>query len=159
MQTWKFHLKKKIKIRLYKLFVYLVLFAFLIPSLNFSMATPSEKPDLNIKNVNVPSTAIEGNEILVNVTIKNRGGDITEGIKVEVGLFIDEGYKAVSVNSTDEVFSKFASQSIKNIPFIDKIMTSLTDGLINAALVTRVALIAENYCSKTYVSEYRELYP
>ena len=93
MQTWKFHLKKKIKIRLYKLFVYLVLFVFLIPSLNFSMATPSEKPDLNIKNVNVPSTAIEGNEILVNVTIKNRGGDITEGIKVEVGLFIDEGYK------------------------------------------------------------------
>jgi len=61
--------------------------------------------------------------------------------------------------ATDEVFSKFASQSIKNIPFIDKIMTSLADGLINAALVTRVALITENYCSKTYVSNYRELYP
>jgi hypothetical protein len=61
--------------------------------------------------------------------------------------------------ATDEVFSKFASQSIKNIPFIDKIMTSLADGLINAALVTRVALITENYCSKTYVANYRELYP
>jgi hypothetical protein len=61
--------------------------------------------------------------------------------------------------ATDEVFSKLASQSIKNIPFIDKIMTSMADGLINAALVTRVALITENYCTKTYVSSYRELYP
>jgi hypothetical protein len=61
--------------------------------------------------------------------------------------------------ATDEVFSKLASESIKNIPFIDKIMTSMADGLINAALVTRVALITENYCTKTYVSSYRELYP
>lgn len=61
--------------------------------------------------------------------------------------------------ATDEVFSKLASESIKNIPFIDKIMTSMADGLINAAMVTRVALITENYCSKTYVSSYRELYP
>ncbi len=61
--------------------------------------------------------------------------------------------------ATQEVFSKFASEGIKNIPFIDKIMTSMADGLINATLMTRVALITENYCTKTYVKNYRGLYP
>lgn len=61
--------------------------------------------------------------------------------------------------ATQEVFSKFASDSLKSIPFLDKILTSMADGLINAALTTRVALITENYCKNTYVKSYRELYP
>ena len=61
--------------------------------------------------------------------------------------------------ATEEVFSKFATDSMKSIPFLDKILTSMADGLINAALMTRVALITENYCTKTYIKNYRDLYP
>jgi hypothetical protein len=61
--------------------------------------------------------------------------------------------------ATDEVFSKLASDSLKNIPFLDKILTSMADGMINAAMVTRVALITENYCTKTYITSNRDLYP
>ena len=61
--------------------------------------------------------------------------------------------------ATEEVFSKIANDSMKNIPFLDKIIASVADGFVNAVLTTRVALITENYCSKTYVASYRELYP
>jgi hypothetical protein len=61
--------------------------------------------------------------------------------------------------ATDEVFSKIANDSMKNIPFLDKIIASVADGFVNAVLTTRVALITENYCSKTYVASYNDLYP
>ncbi|MBN2246787.1 MAG: hypothetical protein JW755_13195, partial [Candidatus Aminicenantes bacterium] len=34
--------------------------------------------------------------------------------------------------ATEEIISKFASQGLKSIPFIDKILSSLADGLVNA---------------------------
>ncbi|MCK5456422.1 MAG: hypothetical protein KAI45_04790, partial [Melioribacteraceae bacterium] len=60
---------------------------------------------------------------------------------------------------TNEIFSKLATESIKSIPFIDKIVTSLVDGFINAALLTRVSLITENYCKTLYIEKERDLYP
>jgi hypothetical protein len=60
---------------------------------------------------------------------------------------------------TNEIFSKIASESIKSIPFIDKIVSSLVDGFVNAALLTRVSLITENYCKTLYIEKDRDLYP
>ena len=60
---------------------------------------------------------------------------------------------------TNEIFSKLASESIKSIPFIDKIVTSLVDGFVNATLLTRVSLITENYCKILYIESDRDLYP
>ncbi len=60
---------------------------------------------------------------------------------------------------TNEIFSKLATESIKSIPFIDKIVTSLVDGFINAALLTRVSLITENYCKILYIEKESDLYP
>jgi len=60
---------------------------------------------------------------------------------------------------TNEIFSKLATESIKSIPFIDKIVSSLVDGFINAALLTRVSLITENYCKTLYIEKERDLYP
>ena len=61
--------------------------------------------------------------------------------------------------ATDEVFSKVAGEGMKNIPFLDKILSSVADGFVNAVLITRVSMITENYCTKTYVARYRDLYP
>ena len=94
--------------------------------------------------------------ILYNGRVSNR--DVWKILKQVYYSMLIGGSEAAEY-ATQEIFSKFASDSIKGIPFIDKVMTSLTDGLVNAALMTRVALITENYCSKTYVESYRELYP
>lgn len=94
--------------------------------------------------------------ILYNGRVSNR--DIWRiGREVYYSMLI--GGSEAAEYATDEVFSKLASESLKSIPFFDKILTSMADGLINAAMVTRVALITENYCTKTYISSYRELYP
>lgn len=61
--------------------------------------------------------------------------------------------------ATEEIFSKMATEGMKNVPFLDKVMSSMADGYINAVLTTRVALITENYCTKTYIKSYNELYP
>lgn len=61
--------------------------------------------------------------------------------------------------ATDEVFSKVAGEGMKNIPFLDKIISSVADGFVNAVLITRVSMITENYCTRTYVEKYSDLYP
>lgn len=63
------------------------------------------------------------------------------------------------VYATDEIFSKISTEGMKGIPFLDKIISSLVDGFVNAALLTRVALITDNYCSKLVVQSKKELYP
>jgi len=94
--------------------------------------------------------------ILYNGRVSNR--DVWKiGKQVYYSMLI--GGSEAAEYATEEVFSKFASDSLKSIPFLDKILTSMADGLINAALMTRIALITENYCTKTYVKSYRDLYP
>lgn len=61
--------------------------------------------------------------------------------------------------ATNEVFSKVAGEGMKNIPFLDKIISSVADGFVNAVLITRVSMITENYCTRTYVEKYTDLYP
>jgi hypothetical protein len=61
--------------------------------------------------------------------------------------------------ATEEILHSLTSDTIKSIPFIDKIMGSLTDGFVNALLLTRVSFIAENYCSKLYIQKDNELLP
>jgi hypothetical protein len=94
--------------------------------------------------------------ILYNRRVSNR--DVWRiGKQVYYSVLI--GGSEAAEYATEEVFSKFASDSLKSIPFLDKILTSMADGLINAAMMTRVALITENYCTKTYVKTYRDIYP
>jgi hypothetical protein len=61
--------------------------------------------------------------------------------------------------ATEEIIHSLTSDTIKSIPFIDKIMGSLTDGFVNALMLTRISYIAENYCSKLYIEKDNELLP
>ena len=61
--------------------------------------------------------------------------------------------------ATDEIISSLASDGLKSIPFIDKIMGSIADGFVNAMLVTRISFITENYCQKVYISSDKDLLP
>lgn len=61
--------------------------------------------------------------------------------------------------AADEIFSKFATGGMKSIPFADKIFSSLADGFVNAALLTRISLITENYCKMVYLKSNKDLYP
>lgn len=61
--------------------------------------------------------------------------------------------------AVDEIFSKMFSGSMKGIPFASKILGSLADGFVNAALVTRIALITQNYCEMIFAESDRALYP
>ena len=61
--------------------------------------------------------------------------------------------------AAEEIYSKFATGGMKSIPFAEKILGSIADGFVNAALLTRVSLITENYCSLLYIKSKRDLYP
>ena len=61
--------------------------------------------------------------------------------------------------ATEELFSKFSTEGIKSVPFIDKILGSLADGYVNALLLTRISYIAENYCVKTHIESQKSLNP
>ncbi len=61
--------------------------------------------------------------------------------------------------ATGEIFSKLSTEGMRSIPFFDKILGSLADGFVNAALLTRVALITDNYCSKLIIRSERDLRP
>ncbi len=60
---------------------------------------------------------------------------------------------------TDEIIASFATGGMKSIPFIDKVMSSLAAGFVNAVLVTRISYITENYCKLAYIASDRELFP
>ena len=59
----------------------------------------------------------------------------------------------------NETVEKLATESIKGIPFLDKVLGSLADGFVNASLLTRVALITENHCKMISIESNKELYP
>lgn len=61
--------------------------------------------------------------------------------------------------ATQELFSKFATEGFRSLPFADKIFGSLTDGFVNAALLTRISLITENYCKLIIIESERDFYP
>ena len=59
----------------------------------------------------------------------------------------------------EEIYSKLASEGMKEIPFVDKILGSIADGFVNATLLTRISLITENYCKLTFIESDKDLYP
>lgn len=61
--------------------------------------------------------------------------------------------------AAEEIFSKLTAGGIRSIPFAAKILGSLADGFVNAALLTRVSIITENYCRYIYIKSERDLYP
>lgn len=61
--------------------------------------------------------------------------------------------------ATDEVVSRLFSGGMKGIPFASRILGSIADGFLNAALLTRISLITENYCKMLFVESERALYP
>lgn len=61
--------------------------------------------------------------------------------------------------ASEEIFEKMATESVKGIPFAGRLIGSLTDGFVNASLLTRISYITENYCKKIYFDSPRELFP
>ena len=94
--------------------------------------------------------------ILYNGRVSNR--DVwTIAKKVYYSLVI--GGSEGAEYAAEEIYSKLATSSMKSIPFLDKIISSLVDGFINASLLTRVSLITENYCKLLYIKSDKDLYP
>ncbi|MCB0281507.1 MAG: DUF697 domain-containing protein [Calditrichaeota bacterium] len=61
--------------------------------------------------------------------------------------------------ATEELFSKFSTEGLKSVPFIDKILGSIADGYVNALLLTRISFVTENYCQLTLVQNNKVLNP
>jgi hypothetical protein len=61
--------------------------------------------------------------------------------------------------ASDEVFSKLGTDTMKGVPFLGKVLSSLADGFVNAALLTRISIITENYCKTLYIKSERDLLP
>jgi len=81
--------------------------------------------------------------------------NIAQKVYYSIAIAGSEGIEYV----TDEIVAKLASESVKSIPFIDKILGSIADGFINALLLNRVSYITENYCKLTYLETKNALYP
>ncbi len=61
--------------------------------------------------------------------------------------------------ATEELISKLGSETLRSIPFFDKVMASIAGGFTNAVLLSRISLIAENYCRMTYIQSTKDLTP
>lgn len=61
--------------------------------------------------------------------------------------------------AAEELISKLGSETLKSIPFFDKVMISIAGGFTNAVLLSRISLITENYCRMTYIESTRDLSP
>lgn len=61
--------------------------------------------------------------------------------------------------ATEELISKLGSDSMRSIPFFEKVMASVAGGFSNAVLLSRISLITENYCRLTYVKSTKDLSP
>jgi len=61
--------------------------------------------------------------------------------------------------ATDEILQSITADTVKSIPFIDKVAGSLADGFVNALLLTRISYITENYCTKLLINNDKDLLP
>jgi len=94
--------------------------------------------------------------VLYNGRVTNRDLlNIAKKIYYSIAIAGSEGIEYV----TDEIITKLASDGIKSIPFIDKILGSIADGFLNALLLNRISYITENYCKLTYIESNNDLYP
>jgi hypothetical protein len=89
---------KYTKIR--ELFTSLLILLVILSCINLSILVRAETVDLEIYDVDLPTSLIEGDSILIAVQIKNNGDEnITSG-EIKLDLLIDTGYIPVSTNST-----------------------------------------------------------
>jgi hypothetical protein len=94
--------------------------------------------------------------ILYNGRVTNRDlWNISKKIYLSIAIAGSEGIEYV----TDEIITKLASDGVKSIPFIDKILGSIADGFLNALLLNRISYITENYCKLTFIESNNDLYP
>lgn len=94
--------------------------------------------------------------ILYNGRVSNRDLlVIAKKVYYSIAIGGSEGVEYAS----EEIFSKLATDTLKSIPFLDKIFSSLADGFINATLLTRASIITENYCKMLYIETDKDLYP
>lgn len=94
--------------------------------------------------------------VLYNGRVTNRDLlNIAKKIYYSIAIAGSEGIEYV----TDEIITKLASDGVKSIPFIDKILGSIADGFLNALLLNRISYITENYCKLTYIESNNDLYP
>lgn len=94
--------------------------------------------------------------VLYNGRVTNRDLlNISKKIYLSIAIAGSEGIEYV----TDEIITKLASDSVKSIPFIDKILGSIADGFLNALLLNRISYITESYCKLTYIESNSDLYP
>ena len=61
--------------------------------------------------------------------------------------------------AVEELISKLGSETLRNIPFLDKVMASVAGGFTNAVLLARISFITENYCRLTYIESTKDLSP
>ena len=94
--------------------------------------------------------------ILYNGRVTNRDlFTITKKIYYSMAIAGSEGIEYVS----DEIITKLASDGVKSIPFIEKILGSIADGFLNALLLNRISYITQNYCRLTLLESPNKLYP
>lgn len=106
MSRWRKYKLNEAKSRIKKFYILSIIFVILTSVLNFTVISYDDLPDLEVVNIIAPDTAVEGDNITVNVTIENSGsGDVPVGTAIEVGLFIDNEYNPISTNVTYDGFS------------------------------------------------------
>ena len=106
MKGCKYNVKKKVKNWAKRFFILLVTLFFITTSYGNKVTSYDELPDLVTKIMTAPDTAVEGDNITVNITVENVGGDIAVGIPVKVGLCVDyDWHNPVSMNVTTDGFS------------------------------------------------------
>lgn len=94
--------------------------------------------------------------ILYNGRVTNRDlFSIAKKVYYSIAIGGSEGVEY----ATQEIFSKLSAEGMRSIPFASKVLGSLADGYVNAALLTRVSIITENYCKYVYIESDRDLYP
>lgn len=80
---------------------------------------------------------------------------IAKNVYYSIAIGGSEGVEFVM----EELIEKLGSSTVKAVPFLGKVMGSITDGYVNAMLLARVAFITENYCKLTYIKSSRDLFP
>ncbi|MGD9489939.1 MAG: DUF697 domain-containing protein [Calditrichaceae bacterium] len=76
-------------------------------------------------------------------------------------MIISGGAETVT-DSVTEIFMSgvgLAKEGGKGLPFIGALISSFSNGMVNAVLTTRLSMIAEAYCSKIEIESEKELTP
>jgi len=97
-------------------------------------------------------------EIFTLYTGRATGRDLWQIIKQIYYSIAIGGSEGVEF-AVEELISKLGSDTLKSIPFFDKVMVSVASGFTNAVLLSRISLITENYCKMTYIESTRDLSP